>query len=76
MKVFEEMGNEGVRFDFIIFFFMLIACGRKGMVDIGYRIWDLMIKENLIELLLEYYFCMVDMLSRVGRLKEVEDLFV
>lgn len=76
MKVFEEMGNEGVRPDSITFLSMLTACGRKGMVDTGHRIWDLMIKENLIEPSSEHYSCMVDMLSRAGRLKEAEDLLV
>ncbi|KMT02886.1 hypothetical protein BVRB_8g194630 [Beta vulgaris subsp. vulgaris] len=73
MQIFNEMGNQGVRPDYITFLSMLTACGRKGMVDMGRKIWDSMIKDNVIEPSAEHYACMVDMLGRAGRLKEAED---
>ncbi|XP_021741362.1 pentatricopeptide repeat-containing protein At4g32430, mitochondrial-like [Chenopodium quinoa] len=74
MQIFNEMGNQGVKSDSITFLSMLTACGRKGMVDMGQQIWDLMIKDSVIELSAEHYSCMVDMLGRSGRLKEAEEL--
>lgn len=74
MHIFKEMINEGVKPDSITFLSMLAACSRKGMVDEGRQMWDSMIKDNLIEPSQEHFACMVDMLGRVGRLKEAEEL--
>ncbi|KAL9242431.1 hypothetical protein vseg_016426 [Gypsophila vaccaria] len=73
MTIFDQMKQEGITPDSITFLSMLTACGRKGMVDMGRQIWDLMIKDNLIVPLPEHYACMVDMLGRAGRLKEAEE---
>ncbi|XP_074288256.1 pentatricopeptide repeat-containing protein At4g32430, mitochondrial-like [Silene latifolia] len=73
MAIFYQMQQEGVRPDSITFLSLLTACGRKGMVDKGRQIWDMMVKDNLIVPLPEHYACMVDMLGRAGRLKEAEE---
>lgn len=74
MQLFNEMHNQGVEPDSITFLSMLTACGRKGMVDMGFQIWDSMIKDNLTEPSTEHYACIVDLLGRAGRLKEAEEL--
>lgn len=73
MGMFKDMERETVKPDSITFLSVLTACGRKGMVDKGSEIFDLMVKTHLIEPSSEHYSCMVDMLGRAGRLKEAEE---
>ncbi|MBA0758294.1 hypothetical protein Gotri_021303 [Gossypium trilobum] len=74
MASFKEMKREGVKPDSITFLSILTACGRNGMVDIGGRLFDSMLREYRIEPSSEHYSCMVDMLGRAGRLEEAEKL--
>lgn len=76
MNWFEEMKREGIVPDSITFLSVLTACGRNGMVDIGRKLFDSMIKDYDIKPCSEHYSCMVDMLGRVGRLKEAEELMI
>lgn len=73
MSLFMEMERRGVTPDSITFLSVLTACGRKGMVDMGRKIFDSMVKDHLIEPSPEHFSCMVDMLGRGGRLKEAEE---
>uniref|UniRef100_A0A7N0TRN9 Pentatricopeptide repeat-containing protein n=2 Tax=Kalanchoe fedtschenkoi TaxID=63787 RepID=A0A7N0TRN9_KALFE len=75
MTLFNQMEEEGVRPDSITFLSVLALCGRLGMVDLGHKIYDTMLRGHKIEPSPEHYSCMVDMLGRAGRLKEAE-LFV
>ncbi|KAL5771370.1 hypothetical protein ACOSP7_015524 [Xanthoceras sorbifolium] len=74
MNWFKEMEKEGVRPDSITFLSVLTACGRKGMVNTGYQLFESMVKDYHIEPFSEHYSCMVDMLGRAGKLKEAEEL--
>lgn len=74
MNWFEEMKREGIAPDSITFLSILTACGRNGMVDMGRKLFDSMIEDYQIKPSPEHYSCMVDMLGRVGRLKEAEEL--
>ncbi|KAK7289749.1 hypothetical protein RIF29_03646 [Crotalaria pallida] len=74
MSLFKEMGREGNSPDSITFLSVLVACCRKGMVDVGHRVFDFMVKEHSIEPIPEHYSTMVDMLGRAGRLEEAEEL--
>ena len=73
MNLFKEMDGEGTKPDSITFLVVLTACGRKGMVDTGYHLFNSMVKDHLIEPSPEHYSSMVDMLGRAGRLKEAEE---
>ena len=74
MSLFKEMEREGTTPDSITFLSVLAACCRKGMVDVGHRVFDSMVKEHSIEPTPEHYSIMVDMLGRVGLLDEAEEL--
>lgn len=74
MSLYEEMESEGSNPDSITFLSVLAACCRKGMVDVGHRVFDSMVKKHSIEPTPEHYSIMVDMLGRVGRLDEAEEL--
>ncbi|CAI8607387.1 unnamed protein product [Vicia faba] len=74
MSLFKEMEREGSNPDSITFLSVLAACCRKGMVDVGHRIFDSMVIKHSLEPTPEHYSIMVDMLGRVGRLDEAEEL--
>ncbi|CAL5196252.1 unnamed protein product [Lathyrus oleraceus] len=74
MSLFKEMEREGSSPDSITFLSVLAACCRKGMVDVGHRIFDSMVLKHSLEPSPEHYSVMVDMLGRVGRLDEAEEL--
>ncbi|RZC18785.1 Pentatricopeptide repeat-containing protein, mitochondrial isoform C [Glycine soja] len=74
MSLYTEMEREGINPDSITFLSVLAACCRKGMVDAGHRVFDSMVKKHSIEPTSEHYSIMVDMLGRVGRLDEAEEL--
>ncbi|XP_010250087.1 PREDICTED: pentatricopeptide repeat-containing protein At4g32430, mitochondrial [Nelumbo nucifera] len=73
MELFEEMQRKAVPPDSITFLSVLTACGRRGMVDMGCRVFDSMVKDHHIEPSPEHYSCVVDMLGRAGRLDEAEE---
>ncbi|XP_010276563.1 PREDICTED: pentatricopeptide repeat-containing protein At4g32430, mitochondrial-like [Nelumbo nucifera] len=70
MGLFEEMQRKAVPLDSITFLSVLISCGRRGMVDMGCRVFDSMIKDHHIEPSLEHYSCVLDMLGRAWQLDE------
>ncbi|KAJ1413660.1 Tetratricopeptide-like helical domain superfamily [Sesbania bispinosa] len=74
MNLYKEMEREGSIPDSITFLSVLAACCRKGMVDVGHRVFDSMIKKHSIEPSPEHYSIMVDMLGRAGQLDEAEEL--
>ncbi|KAM7263562.1 hypothetical protein ACFE04_001245 [Oxalis oulophora] len=74
MTWFKKMETEKVTPDSITFLSVLTACGRKGMVEIGRKIFDSMVRDYKIEPSSEHYSCMVDMLGRAGKLMEAENL--
>lgn len=74
MSLFQKMVKRNVAPDLVTFLSVLTACNRKGMVDKGYEIFNMMIKDYNLEPSHEHYSCMVDLLGRAGRLKEAEEL--
>ncbi|KAL0349176.1 UNVERIFIED_CONTAM: Pentatricopeptide repeat-containing protein, mitochondrial [Sesamum angustifolium] len=74
MKYFKEMVMEDVKPDSITFLSVLTSCGRNGMVDKGFEIFNSMVNDHSVEPSAEHYSCIVDMLGRAGRLKEAEEL--
>ncbi|XP_015901811.3 pentatricopeptide repeat-containing protein At4g32430, mitochondrial [Ziziphus jujuba] len=74
IKLFEEMETERVRPDSITFLSVLTACSRKGMVEMGRRVFNSMVNNYKIEPSPEHYSCMVDLLGRAGQLEEAEEM--
>ncbi|KAG6589854.1 Pentatricopeptide repeat-containing protein, mitochondrial, partial [Cucurbita argyrosperma subsp. sororia] len=48
--------------------------GRNRVVDMGGRVFDMMIKDHRIEAAAEQQSCMVDMVGRAGGLEEGEEM--
>lgn len=74
IKLFKTMSKEGTAPDYITFIGVLFACSHTGMVKQGKKLFKLMESNYGILPRLEHYSCMVDLLGRVGLLKEAEDL--
>ncbi|THU73811.1 hypothetical protein C4D60_Mb04t26790 [Musa balbisiana] len=73
IDLFEKMLNDGVKPDGVTFIGVLSACSRTGLVEKGYGYYNSMIHDHHIVPIADHYTCMIDLLSRAGRLKEAED---
>lgn len=73
IDLFEQMLEKGMKPDGVTFIGVLSACSRAGLVDKGYQYFDSMVKVNGIKPTLGQYSCMIDLLSRAGKLEEAKD---
>lgn len=71
---FREMLRHGVEPNEITFMGILSACTHAGLVDAGLEYFNMMMEEFGILPKVEHYGCVVDLLSRAGRLDEAEKL--
>uniref|UniRef100_A0A0E0R3Q2 DYW domain-containing protein n=1 Tax=Oryza rufipogon TaxID=4529 RepID=A0A0E0R3Q2_ORYRU len=74
LSLFDRMHGEGVPVDGVTVLSVMCACAHAGLVDEGLDYFDRMEIEFGIEPSIEHYGCMVDMLSRAGRLNDAEKL--
>ncbi|XP_061370515.1 putative pentatricopeptide repeat-containing protein At5g59200, chloroplastic [Gastrolobium bilobum] len=70
IELFREMLKQKLRPNDITFVGVLNACSHGGLVELGYEIFQSMETVHGIEPQVEHRGCMVDILSRVGRLEE------
>lgn len=68
VSLFDRMIKEGHAPDSVAFTVVLTACSRAGLVEEGCRLFDSMIKEYSLVPSTDHYACMVDLLSRSGKL--------
>ncbi|WCJ34610.1 Pentatricopeptide repeat (PPR) superfamily protein [Euphorbia peplus] len=73
LNLFHEMVNNGIQPDEVTFTTVLSACAHSGMVDEAQEIFNEMPEKYGIQRLVEHYACVVDALSRVGRLSEARE---
>ncbi|CAM8878296.1 unnamed protein product [Rhodiola kirilowii] len=73
LDLFEEMQIEGTKPDFVTFVNVLSACSHMGSVDKGWAYFHLMSDKYYLSPRVEHYACMVDILSRAGKLSEAKD---
>ncbi|XP_062115476.1 putative pentatricopeptide repeat-containing protein At5g37570 [Humulus lupulus] len=74
VSLFHMMLNEGLIPDEVGFSVILTACSRSGLVEDGRQLFHLMKNEYSIAPSQDHYACMVDLLSRSGRLKEAYEI--
>ncbi|KAG8069307.1 hypothetical protein GUJ93_ZPchr0005g15486 [Zizania palustris] len=70
LSFFNQMVDIGKQPDEVTFIALLCACSRAGMVSQGWELFRTMTEKYSIIQNLKHYACMVDLLSRVGRLTE------
>eukprot|EP00257_Ricinus_communis_P018065 XP_015576663.1 pentatricopeptide repeat-containing protein DOT4, chloroplastic [Ricinus communis] len=68
ISAFYEMRQEGIEPDEISFISILYACSHSGLLNEGWKFFNIMQHEYHIEPKLEHYACVVDLLARTGRL--------
>lgn len=73
LDLFEDMRLEGTKPDHVTFVNVLSACSHMGLVDRGWIYLKMMTNEFWLVPKLEHYACMVDLLSRAGKLLEAKD---
>ncbi|KAJ7965912.1 Pentatricopeptide repeat [Quillaja saponaria] len=71
---FSEMLEHGVSPSAVTFMGILTACTHAGLVDKGLEYFTMMDQTYGISPKIEHYGCVVDLLSRAGRLDEAENL--
>lgn len=74
LRLFREMERLSLRPDDITFIGVLSACSHAGMVKEGLACFEMMRREYGLEPKVQHYGCMVDVLSRAGRLDEAWEL--
>ncbi|KAL5741995.1 hypothetical protein ACOSP7_028727 [Xanthoceras sorbifolium] len=72
LSYFEEMVKTGLTPRDITFTAILSACSHGGLVEKGLEIFESIKRDYDIELRLEHYGCVVDLLGRAGKLAEAE----
>ncbi|KAL4577651.1 hypothetical protein LXL04_013762 [Taraxacum kok-saghyz] len=73
IELFEQLTESGLKPDSVTLIGVLTACSHAGLVDLGFKYFDLIKKYNLT-LSKEHYGCMIDLLCRSGRLREAENM--
>lgn len=75
-QLFERMVDEGQRPDGVTFTTVLTACSHGGLIEKGREYFEMMEMKFGVRPSLEHCTCMVDMLGRVGRVEEAEQLIL
>jgi pentatricopeptide repeat protein len=74
LKLFDEMNRRLVKPDAITYIGLLTACSHARMLDKGRYYFEMLKRDLSIEVKMEHYVCMVDILGRCGKLDEAEKL--
>ncbi|CAL4998940.1 unnamed protein product [Urochloa decumbens] len=74
ISAFEEMIRSGVPPDEQTFTGVLSACSHSGLVDEGFRFFDMMRCEYRLKANVRHYGCIVDLMGRAGLLDEAYEL--
>jgi pentatricopeptide repeat protein len=73
LELFEEMQLEGTKPDYVTFVNILSACSHMGSVERGWVYFKMMFDKFGLVPRVEHYACMVDILSRAGKLNEAKE---
>lgn len=74
LAFFSQMTKAGINPDEITFTGLLNSCSHSGLLEKGRHLFESLRKYSAIEVKLEHYACMVDILCRSGKTNEAEDL--
>ncbi|KAH6765258.1 Pentatricopeptide repeat superfamily protein [Perilla frutescens var. frutescens] len=74
ISFFSQMAKTGINPDEITFTGLLNSCSHSGLLKKGRHFFECLQQHTTIEMKLEHYACMVDILCRSGKLEEAEDL--
>lgn len=76
LQIFDQMKETGAVPNYITFICVLYACSQGGFVDQGWMHFSSMTKDYGISPGEDHYACMVNILGRVGLIKEAKELIL
>ncbi|EPS70187.1 hypothetical protein M569_04576, partial [Genlisea aurea] len=68
--------SEGMEPNSVTFLSLLSGCSHSGLLHEGCQLFDAMKNECFIELELDHYTCIVDLLARNGRTREALSIII
>lgn len=74
LEIFSEMVYEGFKPNNITFISVLSACNHVGLLDQARKLFETMYSVYGVEPTIEHYGCMVDLLGRMGKFEEAEEI--
>lgn len=74
LEIFSEMVYEGFKPNNITFISVLSACNHVGLLDQARKLFETMYSIYGVEPTIEHYGCMVDLLGRMGKFEEAEEI--
>ncbi|MCE0481208.1 hypothetical protein HAX54_038769 [Datura stramonium] len=74
LHLLERMSHSGIQPNALTFTSVLSACSHSGLVDEGLDIFHRMVEEFGLNPRIEHFTCVVDLLTRAGRLEDATDL--
>ncbi|GLT37956.1 hypothetical protein SLA2020_122350 [Shorea laevis] len=74
LEFFKEMTDKGESPNDATYLAVLTCCSHAGLVDKGQELFALMSENGHVDLKLEHYGCMVDLLARSGHVRMAYDL--
>ncbi|XP_019439839.1 PREDICTED: pentatricopeptide repeat-containing protein At4g04370 [Lupinus angustifolius] len=75
LRLYSEFLESGIKPNHVIFLSVLSSCSHNGLIDQGLNIYESMAKDFGMAPNLEHHACVVDLLSRAGRVEEAYDLY-
>ncbi|XP_015878312.3 pentatricopeptide repeat-containing protein At5g52850, chloroplastic [Ziziphus jujuba] len=76
ISAFEDMRLAGSKPDSVTLLFVLFACSRGGLVDMGLEYFQSMKEKYDVAPRLDHYVCLVDLLGRAGRLEDAMEVIL
>lgn len=73
--LYSKLLRSGMKPNHVIFLSVLSSCSHNGLIDQGLNIYQSMSKDFGIAPNLEHHACVVDLLSRAGRVEEAYNLY-
>lgn len=74
ISLFHKMSEEDIQPDSITFTALLSGCRNSGLIDQGWKYFDMMKRDYNVIPRIEHYSCMVDLLSGAGYVDEAWDI--
>lgn len=74
MSVFKQMELQNVQPDGIMFLSILKACSHSGFADNALKYFEIMTEKYGVQASSDHYSCLVDVLSRAGRLEDAYEV--
>jgi len=73
LEIFDKLEDNGIKPDDVSYLAALTACRHAGLVEYGLSVFNNMACKG-VERNMKHYGCVVDLLSRAGRLREAHDI--